>query len=170
MFCFFNLSMITALEPVLCLPPSLSLLSLWFDCFQKVATTPRFCGSEMSRPVGSFVFAFLLKTRMGKSLRLSWCQGTPGPWGKSWEDLHRFLSSCVFCWFLTMQKSERNREHPPETGSDYLGWKEGGARGRGFLGTGNSLTYLVVMWILLTLSYTLVFCASFMYIVKFHNK
>lgn len=83
MFCFFNLSMIAALEPVLCLPPSLSLLSLWFDCFQKVATTPRFCGSEMSRPVGSFIFAFLLKTRMGKSLRLSWCRGTPGPWGKS---------------------------------------------------------------------------------------
>ena len=45
MFCFFNLSMIAALEPVLCLPPSHSLLSLRFDCFKKVATTPRFCGS-----------------------------------------------------------------------------------------------------------------------------
>ena len=70
MFCFFNLSMITALKPVLCLPPS-SLLSLRFDCFKKVATTPRFCGSEMSRPVGSSVFAFLLKTRMGRSLRVT---------------------------------------------------------------------------------------------------
>ena len=70
-FCFFNLSMITALKPVLCLPSFLSLLSLRFDCFKKVATTPRFCGSEMSRPVGSFVFAFLLKTRMGRSLRVS---------------------------------------------------------------------------------------------------
>ena len=39
--------------------------------------------------------------------------------------------------------------------------------GRGFLGTGNSLAYLVVMWILLTLSYTLVFCASLCILLNF---
>lgn len=106
MFCFFNLPMIAALEPVLCLPPSLSLLSLWFDCFQKVATTPRFCGSEMSRPVGSFVFAFLLKTRTGKRLRLSWCQGTPGPCGKVERT---YIGFCLFLCFLLILNDAKVR-------------------------------------------------------------
>lgn len=90
-------------------------------------------------------------------------------WALGGDVERTYKGFCFFLCFLLILNDAKVRmeQRALESGSDYLGRKEGGVTGRGCLGPGSSLTSLVVLWVLLTLSYTFVFYASLFTLLNF---